>query len=217
LSLAPDCLTESTVLAFVEGGLAAPRRSEVEIHLATCSACSELVTWTASEASASAGMEARGVAAARLARALAPLEPGAHVGRYQILGSVGRGGMGEVYAAYHPDLDRRIALKVVHESAGETAEQQARLLREARSIARLSHPNVISVYDAGTVADRVYVAMEFVEGVTMDRWLAAEPRSWRQVLDVFVAAGRGLAADRSVRRPAASPRDDRTIMRSPER
>jgi len=194
LSLAPGCLTESTVLAFVEGGLAAPRRSEVEIHLATCAACSELVTWTASEASASAGMEARGVAAARLARALAPLEPGAHVGRYQILGSVGRGGMGEVYAAYHPDLDRRIALKVVHESAGETAEQQARLLREARSIARLSHPNVITVYDAGTVADRVYVAMEFVEGVTMDRWLAAEPRSWRQVLDVFVAAGRGLAA-----------------------
>jgi len=194
LSLAPGCLTESTVLAFVEGGLAAPRRSEVEVHLARCSACSELVTWTASEASASAGTEAPGVAAARLARALTPLEPGARVGRYQILGSVGRGGMGEVYAAYHPDLDRRIALKVVHESGGETAEQQARLLREARSIARLSHPNVIAVYDAGTVADRVYVAMEFVEGVTMDRWLAAEPRSWRQVLDVFVAAGRGLAA-----------------------
>ena len=194
MSLAPGCLTESTVLAFVEGGLAAPRRSEVEVHLARCSACSELVTWTASEASASAGTEAPGVAAARLARALTPLEPGARVGRYQILGSVGRGGMGEVYAAYHPDLDRRIALKVVHESGGETAEQQARLLREARSIARLSHPNVVAVYDAGTVADRVYVAMEFIEGVTIDRWLAAEPRSWRQVLDVFLAAGRGLAA-----------------------
>jgi len=194
LSLAPDCLTESTVLAFVEGGLAASRRSEVEAHLATCAACSELVTWTASEASGGTGMEAPGVAAARLARALAPLEPGARVGRYQILGSVGRGGMGEVFAAYHPDLDRRIALKVVHESAGETAERQARLLREARSIARLQHPNVVAVYDAGTLADRVYVAMEFIEGVTMDRWLAAEPRSWRQVLDVFIAAGRGLAA-----------------------
>jgi hypothetical protein len=136
LSLAPDCLTESTVLAFVEGSLAASKRSQVEVHLATCAACSELVTWTASEASAGPGMEAPGVAAARLARALPSLEPGARVGRYQILGSVGRGGMGEVYAAYHPDLDRRIALKVVHESGGETAERQARLLREARSIAR---------------------------------------------------------------------------------
>ncbi|HXU05835.1 MAG TPA: protein kinase [Polyangia bacterium] len=192
-----DCLTESTILAFVEGGLAAPRRSEVEAHLAICSACTELVTWTAAEASdprtrALSGAETRRTAGTGR---LAPLEPGARVGRYQILGSVGRGGMGEVYAAYHPDLDRRIALKVVHESGvTETAERQARLLREARSIARLTHPNVVAVYDAGTVADRVYVAMEFVEGVTIDRWLAAEPRTWRQILDVFVAAGRGLAA-----------------------
>src|SRR5262245_35141530 len=122
------------------------------------------------------------------------LQPGARVGRYQILGGLGRGGMGEVYAAYHPDLDRRIALKVVQGGGGNSTERRARLLREARAIARLSHPNVVSVYDAGTVGDRVYIAMEFVEGQTVDAWLQSKPRSWREVLDVFIAAGRGLAA-----------------------
>jgi tetratricopeptide (TPR) repeat protein len=102
--------------------------------------------------------------------------------------------MGEVYAAYHPELDRRIALKVVGESSANGHEHRARLLREARAIARLSHPNVIAVHDAGTVGDRVYIAMEFVEGETVDAWLRAQSRSWREVLDVFVAAGRGLAA-----------------------
>src|SRR6476646_10153517 len=94
------------------------------------------------------------------------LTPGSRVDRYQILGAVGRGGMGEVYAAYHPDLDRRIALKVVGDSGGGSAEQRTRLLREARAIARLTHPNVVSVFDAGAVGDRVYIAMEFVEGET---------------------------------------------------
>jgi serine/threonine protein kinase/tetratricopeptide (TPR) repeat protein len=119
---------------------------------------------------------------------------GACVGRYQILGAIGRGGMGEVYAAYHPDLDRRIALKIVGESGADTEERRARLLREARAIARLSHPNVVAVYDAGTVGEQVYIAMELVEGTTADVWLAAARRTWREVLDVFVAAGRGLVA-----------------------
>src|SRR5262245_3570548 len=122
----------------------------VETHLATCSACAELLTWAAADQahrSRPAGKEGRPFIGA--------LVPGARVDRYQILGAVGRGGMGEVYAAYHPDLDRRIALKVVHESGADSAEQRARLLREARAIARLSHPNVIGVYDAGTVDDRV--------------------------------------------------------------
>ncbi len=91
------------------------------------------------------------------------LQPGARVGRYQVLGAVGRGGMGEVYAAYHPDLDRRIALKVVQGFGQRTGERRLRLLREARAIARLSHPNVITVHDAGTFGDRVFIAMELVE------------------------------------------------------
>src|SRR5499427_6407006 len=177
------------VVAFLDGGLAAPERSIVESHLETCSACAELMTWAAADQahrSRPAGREGRPF--------VGQLAPGSRVDRYQILGAVGRGGMGEVYAAYHPDLDRRIALKVVHEAGGDSAVRRARLLREARAIARLSHPNVVSVYDAGTVDDRVYIAMEFVEGETIHEWLRSGPRSWREILDVFLGAARGLAA-----------------------
>jgi tetratricopeptide (TPR) repeat protein len=181
------CLDEGTVVAFLEGQLAAPERSIVEDHLATCGSCTELLTWAAaSDGGRSRAPEGRPF--------VGTLAPGSRVDRYQILGAVGRGGMGEVYAAYHPDLDRRIALKVVGESGARAPERRARLLREARAIARLSHPNVIAVHDAGTVDDRVYIAMEFVEGETVDAWLRTRPRSWREVVDVFIAAGRGLAA-----------------------
>src|SRR3982751_4403993 len=126
------------------------------------------------------------------------LVPGSRVARYQILGGIGRGGMGEVYAAYHPDLDRRIALKVVGGAVGgaggDSALRRARLLREARAVARLSHANVVTVYDAGTFGDRVYIAMELIDGRTIDQWLRDATRTWQQILDVFVAAGRGLAA-----------------------
>ena len=74
------------------------------------------------------------------------------------------------------------------------AERRGRLLREARAIARLSHPNVVTVHDAGTVDDQVYIAMEFVDGGTLDEWMAAETRTWREILNVFLDAGRGLAA-----------------------
>jgi formylglycine-generating enzyme required for sulfatase activity len=177
------CLDEATLRAFLDAKLPDQARVDVERHVATCAACTDLLT----------------LAAANLADGkpqLIPgsLHPGTRVDRYRILETVGRGGMGEVYAAYHPDLDRRIALKVVREEGPGTAERRARLLREAQAIARLSHPNVIAVHDAGTFAERVYVAMEFVDGQTIDAWLAAGPRSWRQILDVFLAAGRGLAA-----------------------
>ena len=184
-----ECLTEGTVIEFVDGVISPAARSVVEAHVAACRACNELVV----EAAAALRDGTRPLAAIGRPPA-SRLPAGSRVGRYQILDRVGRGGMGEVYAAYHPDLDRRIALKVVHESGVAAADRQARLLREARAIARLSHPNVVAVYDAGTVADRVYFAMEFVEGMTIDRWLAAAGRSWREILRVFIAAGRGLEA-----------------------
>ena len=187
--MALGCVPENTILQLLEGTLPSGLRPEVEAHLATCAACADVVTWAAAHLLSGEQPLAPGMGLPAGA-----LTPGKRVGRYQILERVGRGGMGEVYAAYHPDLDRKIALKVVHEAGADTADRQARLLREARSIARLSHPNVVTVYDAGTVADHVYVAMEFVDGQTIDRWLAASPRSWREILKVFVAAGRGLAA-----------------------
>ncbi len=126
------------------------------------------------------------------------LDRGAAIGRYVVLGLVGRGAMGEVYAAYDPELDRKVAVKLLrtqnaaHDLAA--AEARSRLLREAQAIARLSHPNVIVVHDVGSFGEQVFVAMEFVDGHTVGYWLLAGRRSWRDVLAVFMAAGRGLAA-----------------------
>jgi serine/threonine protein kinase/tetratricopeptide (TPR) repeat protein len=125
------------------------------------------------------------------------LPRGASIGRYVVLGLVGRGGMGDVYAAYDPELDRKIAVKLLRArtSAGQsTSEGRARLLREAQAIAKLSHPNVVVVYDVGTFGEAVFIAMEFIDGDTVRYWLNASKRDWREVLRVFVAAGRGLAA-----------------------
>jgi len=125
------------------------------------------------------------------------LERGAPIGRYLVLGLVGRGAMGEVYAAYDPELDRKVAVKLLHlpsEGKVDLAEQKARVLREAQAIARLSHPNVVVVHDVGSFEDRVFVAMEFVDGQTLSYWLHAVPRDWRAMLEVFIAAGRGLSA-----------------------
>jgi serine/threonine protein kinase len=182
------CLDEHAVLDFLNGTMAETARKDAQLHLSSCATCADLVTWAAAEV-------ADRDAAAREGRSfLNRLAPGSLVGRYQVLGPIGRGGMGEVYAAYHPELDRRIALKVVYESGADSAERRARLLREARAIARLSHPNVVTVHDAGDVGGDVYIAMEFVEGETLDAWLRAANRGWREILEVFLAAGRGLTA-----------------------
>ena len=125
------------------------------------------------------------------------LPRGASIGRYVVLGLVGRGGMGEVYAAYDHELDRKVAVKLLRVKPGNgvsLAEGRQRTLREAQAIARLSHPNVVIVYDVGTFEDQVFIAMEFVDGNTVTYWLQSQTRSWREVLKVFMAAGRGLQA-----------------------
>jgi serine/threonine-protein kinase len=115
-------------------------------------------------------------------------------GRYTVLEKLGQGGMGLVLSVYDGRLDRRVALKLLlHEDHERT--QEARLLREAQAMARLSHPHVVAVYDAGTLEDgRVFIAMEYVEGRTLRAWCKEQPREWREVLKAFKAAGRGLAA-----------------------
>nr|WP_241758583.1 serine/threonine-protein kinase [Pyxidicoccus parkwaysis] len=118
------------------------------------------------------------------------------VGRFIPLKVLGQGGMGVVYAAYDPDLDRKVALKLLR-VAGEGADLEAgraRLLREAQAMARISHPNVIPVFEAAVWDGQVYVAMELVDGGTLRDWQQAQPRSWREVLDKYLAAGRGLVA-----------------------
>ena len=119
------------------------------------------------------------------------------VGRYRVEGRIGSGGMGVVYRAHDPELARDVAVKVVNpEAVGETQASlaRARLVREARAMARLAHPNVIHVYDVGTVSDGVFIAMELVEGESLAKWLGKGARSWREVLALAIDAGRGLAA-----------------------
>lgn len=124
-----------------------------------------------------------------------PLPRGSALGRYVVLERIGSGGMGVVYAAYDPELDRKVALKLLRpDRAGAAGEAALRLQREAQAIARLSDPHVVGVYDAGTFGDQVFVAMEFVEGKTLRQWLAETKRSWWEILEVFVPAGWGLAA-----------------------
>ncbi|MCX4239668.1 serine/threonine-protein kinase [Paraliomyxa miuraensis] len=127
------------------------------------------------------------------------LPRGESVGRYVILERVGSGGMGVVYAAYDRDLDRRVAIKLLHAHHGpdpETKESkgQARLLREAQAMAKLAHPNVVAVHEVGTFQHRTFVAMEFVDGPTFKQWRKQARRSWREVVEVLVQAGKGLAA-----------------------
>lgn len=138
-------------------------------------------------------------------RGLAKTDPqwvrGDCLGRYVVLEEVGAGGMGIVYAAYDPELDRRIALKVlrVDEGGGRTGrESRLRLLREAQALARVVHPNVVAVHDVGAVGEQVFLAMEFVEGIDLGEALEAtadgEALDGRRALRLFIQAGRGLAA-----------------------
>ena len=119
----------------------------------------------------------------------------ASIGRFVVFDELGAGGMGQVFAAYDPELDRKVALKLVQRPSGAAVNDwQARLVREAQAMAKLSHPNVVTVYEVGAHAGELFVAMELVEGRDLARWLAAEPRPWRAILEVFRAAGEGLAA-----------------------
>jgi tetratricopeptide (TPR) repeat protein len=128
------------------------------------------------------------------------LPRGTPLGRYVILEPLGSGGLGDVYTAYDPQLDRRVAIKLLrpvaaaYEDSHGSSSTGGRLLREAQAMAKLSHPNVVTVHDVGTVNDEVFIAMELVDGVTLHEWMKRPDLDWRTIRDVFVGAGRGLAA-----------------------
>jgi tetratricopeptide (TPR) repeat protein/tRNA A-37 threonylcarbamoyl transferase component Bud32 len=191
------CLSDDQVVEFVQGRFEPLLQAEIQEHIAACGFCRSLVAHAAdllldakpepAGASADFGPDPVG----------APLATGARVGRYVVLDVVGAGAMGTVYAVYDPQLNRRVALKLLRQGVrfrAPIAELQHRLLREAQAMARLSHPNVIPVHDVGTHGDGLFIAMDFVEGMTVRQWLDAAPRSWEEVLRVFSSAGRGLAA-----------------------
>jgi tetratricopeptide (TPR) repeat protein/predicted Ser/Thr protein kinase len=117
------------------------------------------------------------------------------VGRYLVLSKIGMGGMGVVYAAYDPELDRKVALKFLLAGSGVKQDQRReRLLREAQALAKFSHPEIVAIYDFGEHPLGVWLAMEFIDGRTLSAWAGEARRSWREVLNVMLAAGRGVAA-----------------------
>jgi serine/threonine protein kinase len=114
------------------------------------------------------------------------------IGRFFIFRQLGEGGMGRVFLGYDEELDRKLAIKLWHGARDHT--MRVRVLREAQALARLSHPNVITVYEVGEEQGRVYLAMEYVEGETLRRWVEDKPRTPAAILARYVEAGRGLAA-----------------------
>jgi serine/threonine protein kinase len=126
------------------------------------------------------------------------LERGVCIGRYVVLRWIGEGGMGVVYKAYDPELERAVALKLLHAmgegTSASATEHRDRLFREAKALARLSHPNVLAIHDVGTFGADVFLATEFVEGPTLSAWLVEKKRSRAEVLRVLLDAGEGLAA-----------------------
>ena len=130
--------------------------------------------------------------------AQAPRELAGHrIGRFSVLESLGRGGMGTVVAAYDEHLDRKVAIKVLHENRAGDEDDQQRLWREAQALARFSHPNVVTVHEVGRHRGGVFIAMEFVRGQSLGAWQRTKP-GWRAVLDAYVQAGQGLKAAHDV-------------------
>ncbi len=128
------------------------------------------------------------------------LDTGSRAGRYLIEKKLGEGGMGVVYAAYDPELDRSLAIKVLHFSRitpSHAESTRKRLTEEARALASLSHPNVVNIYDIGTVDGHVFIAMERVRRGDLEGWLKEQDRGWKEIIARFVEAGRGLAAAHS--------------------
>lgn len=115
------------------------------------------------------------------------------IGRYRVLDTLGRGAMGVVYEAWDDELQRTVAVKLISKDS-EVGQAEHRFRREALALAKLAHPNVVTVHEVGLLDGRLFIAMELVRGATLDEWLRAQPRTWQATLDVFVQAGRGLEA-----------------------
>ncbi len=117
------------------------------------------------------------------------------IGRFTILSCLGEGAMGIVYSAYDDQLDRKVAVKMLrNETLRKDSRARHRMLREAQVMARVAHPNIVTVHEVGTHDREIWIAMEFLRGQSLTEWLAAAPRSWREIVGVFLQAGRGLTA-----------------------
>jgi hypothetical protein len=133
---------------------------------------------------------ARAVRKSRVAKNLFAVDEPVRIGRYQLLERVGAGGIGVVWGAWDPELERRVAIKLIKPTLAAARE---RILAEGQALAKLSHPHVVPVFDVGVYEDQVYLVMEWVRGKTLRAW-SAEARPVREIVGVYRAAGAGLAA-----------------------
>jgi eukaryotic-like serine/threonine-protein kinase len=182
-------LDESTIARFIERRLPEDEVHRLQHHLDDCEDCRSILASLAklsimrladgstqpAYASPSGGVRGRGD----------------RIDRYVVLDLVGAGAMGAVYAAFDPDLDRKVAVKLLH---ARVPDGDTRMLREAQALARVAHPNVIGVHDVGTYDGHVFIAMEYVAGTTFRAWVEGRKRSWQDIVARGVEAARGLAA-----------------------
>jgi tetratricopeptide (TPR) repeat protein/predicted Ser/Thr protein kinase len=175
-----SCPSDDTLVAMIEHALPPPAFAALEKHLDTCESCRKVVA---------AAATAQGLAAGTLPpdNVTAPVLPAG--ARYEIEKQLGSGGMGTVYLARDKSLGREVALKVHRAGSGHD-----RLHREAIAMAKLAHPNVVTVFEVTSIDDRLSVAMEYVRGTTLRGWLKADERHWRDTVAMLLGAGAGLAA-----------------------
>ena len=179
------CLGTDAWVDMLEGRAHPDLRARIVRHAARCESCRMVLS---SLACGDTPESPPAVSEDRSSRALAP---GTQIGRYVIMDQIGAGGMGVVHAARDPELGRIVAIKLLR--GDSDLDMQRRLRREAQIMAQLAHPHVVAVYDVGAFDGRTFIAMEYVAGDTLARWLAT-PRSQREILEAYCAAGHGLAA-----------------------
>jgi len=181
-----QCLDDEVLTRLVEDALSPQQRTALERHIDRCSQCRSLVSALARVDAPADGDSPDSERGERV------LHPGDKLGRYELVDVVGLGSMGVVWSARDPELRRTVALKLLW--GEDRADARARLLREARVLARLRHPNVLVIYDVGEHDGRVFLATELVAGSNLRTWLEEQRPTWRAIVDAFVLAGRGLEA-----------------------
>jgi len=175
------CPDENRLVEYVEGLLSAELQQSIDTHIDSCARCRrQLACFARGSVGGSTEDE--------------PAPTGVLAERYELVDLVGTGGMSVVYAARDRVLDRMVALKLLRDA---DAAQTSRLEREARAMAQLAHPNVLPVFDVGAASGRTFLTAELVVGQTLEQWLRGS-RSWREIVQLFVQAGRGLAAAHAV-------------------
>ncbi|HEY4178213.1 MAG TPA: serine/threonine-protein kinase [Kofleriaceae bacterium] len=175
------CPGELELVDFAQGNLAVARRAALDSHVDSCPECRTAIVGLLSSSAGTGG-------------ATEPLDakPGSRIGRFEVVEAIGRGGAGRVFAARDPDLDRVVALKVLH-AENDSALSSDRLLREAQAAAKLAHPNVVAVHEVGVVPQGIFIAMERVVGSTLSTWLE-KSRTRDEIIGALIQAGRGIEA-----------------------